>query len=591
MAANTSLSLASLDFEGILTAQKTFMQSQSAFKDYNFEGSNMRALLAVQAYNTFLMSFYYNMVAAERFNDSAQLRDSIVSHAKELNYLPRSAQSATTTLNITFPTSGISTLEIPKGTEFSALNATGNHKFVTDRASIYKSSNNYFNITNLTIYEGSYFNESFVIDTSLETQKFILSNPNIDISSINVYVNDGVSNTPYIQATTLYGIGANSNIFFIEATSDYRYELKFGNGIFGTQPINGAVVTANYRICTGADGNGMNNFILSSDLGTINGGSILSPIKITPTSVTDGGAPAETIESIRYMSPRHYQTQSRAITPSDYETMITEAFPNVKSVHVYGGEDISGSVEYGRVYIVSSTVSGNPLSITDKNTVKGYISNKNSLGIEPILVDPEYVYLILNVNTHVNFNSSSLTIPLIHTLVSSGIEYFNTTYLQRFNNAFRFSKFVTYLNSLDPSILSNEVNVKLQKNISPPLDVDYSNNVNFLNPLLPGIKSTSFVSNGKEYYFTDSIPGRINNGSQLFLFENNPNNTVPSYSVIGSVNYLSGIININSISISSFLNFDGVVFTATPVNQDIYSKANNILEVDLLKYTVNVTSE
>jgi len=591
LAANTSLSLASLDFEGILTAQKTFMQSQSAFKDYNFDGSNMRALLAVQAYNTYLMSFYYNMVAAERFNDSAQLRDSIVSHAKELNYLPRSAKSATTNLNLTFPTSGISTLEVPKGTQFSGLNTTGNHKFVTDRNNIYKSSNNFFAITDLAVYEGSYFKESYVVDTASETQRFVLSNKNIDVASITVTVNDGISNIVYLQATTLYSIGADSKIFFLEATSDYRYELKFGNGIFGFSPIHGAVITAEYRVCTGADGNGMKTFILDSELGTPNGGTVLSPLTISASSTTEGGAAAETLESIRYMSPRHYQTQSRAIIPEDYETLITEAFPNVKSVHVYGGEEIDGSVEYGRVYIVASSISGNPISNVDKSSIKAYVSNKNSLGIQPILIDPDYLALKLYINTHVNLNNTNLTIPMIKTLIASGVAYFNNTHLQRFHSAFRFSKFVTYLNTLDPSIISNEVTVRLQKNISPPLNVIYSNSVSFLNKILPGIISSYFVAKAKEWYFTDTVQGITNPGSNLYLVENNPNNATPNYTVMGSINYETGLLNINALEITDFLGHNGVVFTVIPANQDVYSKANNILEIDVLNFTVDVTSE
>jgi hypothetical protein len=591
LAANNSLSLASLDMDGILTAQKAFMRSQSAFKDYDFDGSNINALLTVQSYNTFMLGFYLNMVAAERFNDSAQLRDSVVSHAKELNYTPRSATSAQTILNISFPTTSITTLELPKGTQFSGLNATGNHRFVTDRASIYKSSNNFFNITNLPVYEGSYFTETFIMDTGIENQQFLLNNKMIDINSITITVFDGTNTVEYKRATTLYSLGPNSPVFFVQATSDYLYELVFGDGIFGQRPVNGAAITAQYRVTTGLDGNGIDTFLLNSDIGFDNGGLVLSPIVITSSAKADGGSSAEDIESIRYMAPRHYQTQDRAITTIDYETIVIEKFPNVKSIHVYGGEEVTGSVEYGRVFMAASTVTGNPLSLVDKDSIKAYISDKNSLGIGPVLVDPDYIDLSLAINTHVNFRNSTLTIPMIETLITAGVNYFNTAYLQRFSTAFRQSKFVAYLNSLDDSILSNELTIQISKTVSPPLNVTYTMALKFLNKIKTGVTSSNFVSGGKEWFITDTVSGVTNGNTSLYLLENNPSNVTPNYSIIGTINYDTGSIDIAALNISSFLKTDGVVFTATPYNQDVYSKANDIIEVDFTKLSVGVTSD
>jgi hypothetical protein len=591
LAANNSLSLASLDFDGILTAQKAFMRSQSAFKDYDFDGSNINALLTVQSYNTFMLGFYLNMVAAERFNDSAQLRDSVVSHAKELNYTPRSATSAQTTLDISFPTSGITTLEIPKGTQFSGLNATGNHRFVTDRNSIYKSSNNFFRITDLPVFEGSYFTESYILDSSIENQQFLMNNKNIDINSVTVTVTDGSSTTEYKRATTLYSLGPDSPVFFIQASSNYLYELVFGDGIFGKRPVNGATITAQYRVTTGPDGNDIDTFLMNSDLGFQNGGLILSPVVITSSAKTDGGANAEDIESIRYMAPRHYQTQDRAITTIDYETVILEKFPNVKSIHVYGGEEVTGSVEYGRVFMAASTVTGNPLSLVDKESIKTYISDKNSLGIGPVLVDPDYIDLSLNINTHVDFRNSTLTLPMIQTLITAGVNFYNTTYLQRFNTAFRQSKFVAYLNSLDAAILSNEITVRISKTLSPPLNTSYAMSIKFLNRIKTGVSSTYFVSGGKEWSITDTITGVTNPGNSLYLLENNPSNITPNYSTIGTINYDNGLLDVAALNITSFLSSDGVTFTATPFNQDIYAKANDIIEVDFTKLNVDITSD
>ncbi len=592
MAANSALSLASLDFDGIFAAQKAFLASQSRFKDYNFDGANMTTLLSVLAHNTWLNSFYYNMVTAERFVDSAQLRDSIVSHAKELNYTPRSAHSATAFLNLTFPTTGITTLEIPKGTQFTALNATGNHKFVTSKNAIYKTSNNYFSISELPVYEGFYFTETFLRDGTLDEQRFLLSNPSIDIDSVTITVDEGFGPVEYTRATTLYSVGPESKIFFLQSTSDYKYELIFGNNIFGKSPPNAATIAATYRVTTGADGNGMESFTLDSDIGTSNGGRILTPLVIEATDVSDGGADPESLESIRYMSPRHYQTQSRAIVTSDYETLVLEAFPIVKDMHVYGGEDVPDEVVYGKVFLVASTVSGNPLSTVDKNSIKAYISNKNSLGLTPVMVDPDYLELALTIKVHVDFRNTTLTIPGIKALVSAGVESFNISNLQKFDKAFRQSTFTAYLNTLDSCILSTEVTRIVKKTVSPPLDTPYSNKVRYGNEIRPEqVTSTFFVAGGKEWSITDAVDGVTNNGSQLFLLENNPANINPNYSVIGSISYTTGALDIGSLTVTSFLGNHGIVFSANPVSQDVYATGSDVIELDTAAYTVEVVSD
>lgn len=592
MAANSSLSLTSLDFDGIYSAQKAFLQSQSRFKDYNFDGSNMSAILAVLAHNTWLNAWYLNMAMGERWNDSAQLRNSLVSHAKELNYTPRSATSASAELDVSFPTSGITTLEVPKGTQFSALNASGNHKFVTDRAYIYKSSNNYFSITGLKVYEGFYFNESFVVDNSIEGQTFLLSNPSIDTSSLTVQVSDGISNTEYTSASTLYSLGPDSTIFFIQATADEKYEIIFGNGIFGKLPPNGSTITATYRVCTGSDGNDMTSFVMDSDLGNLNGGQMLSPVSVAAAAASEGGSDAETLESIRFMSPRHYQTQERAVVGSDYETMILERFPVVKDAHVYGGEEVLGEVQYGRVFIVCSSTSGNPVSNSDKSSILQYINDKNTLGITPVMIDPDFLKLRLAVTTHVNFRNSTRTIPQIKALVSAGIDAWNVSNLQKFEGVFRQSVFAAFLNSLDQYILSNEVTRQIVKTITPPLNTAYAIKVRFNNEIRPGyLTSSYFVSGGKEWSITDTVTGITNNGSTLYMLENNPLNVTPNYTTIGSINYTTGALDIASINVTSFLDTAGIEFIATPVNQDVYSRGNDVLEIDTLNYTVDIVSD
>jgi len=305
--ANSALVLTSLDFDTLKSQLKTFLQSQSQFKDYDYEGSNMNVLLDVLSYNTYLNSFYLNMMASETFLDTAQLYSSVVSHAKELNYTPRSARSAKATVSCNFITTGISnTFSIPKGTQFSGQNANGSYTFVTDRTQTITSTNNVFSITSLDIYEGSYINETMIVDNTIENQKFVLSNKNIDTSSIVVTVSEdnGSNVNDFLQSDTLYNLNSESQIYFLQSTLDGYYEIVFGDGVFGRVPQNNALILVTYRVCNGSDGNGVTTFFLNKDLGAYNGGN--STAKITPVVTSADGSPIETIESIRFRAPRNY---------------------------------------------------------------------------------------------------------------------------------------------------------------------------------------------------------------------------------------------------------------------------------------------
>lgn len=293
--ANSSISLTSLDFDALKTNLKTYLKSQTVFKDYDFEGANMNVLLDVLSYNTYINSFYLNMVASELFLDSAQIRDSVVSHAKSINYIPDSMKSAKGLVNISFTANGISdTFEIPKGTQFSGKNANGSFVFTTDRNLISTSTTNVFNFANVELYEGTYISESFVVDYNKENQKYILTNSSIDTDSIVVTVleNNAADTNIFMRADNLYDLNDKSNAFFLQASTNNRYEIVFGDGVFGRYPLNNAVVNVSYRITRGTAGSGVSNFFLDKDLGAYNGGT--ASFTITTVSPSSDGAEAET---------------------------------------------------------------------------------------------------------------------------------------------------------------------------------------------------------------------------------------------------------------------------------------------------------
>src|SRR6266566_2009777 len=279
MATNRNLIPSSPDFDDLKAAQRAFLRVQDAFRDYDFEGSNISELIELQSFNTWLNGFWLNMIHSERMLDSAQLRDNIVSIAKDLNYTPRSMHSAAATLNMTFPTTGISLLKVQKGTQFSGTNHNGSFVFVTDKTQTLRSSNGYFSLANLEIFEGHYANESFIMDRSSETQRFVLSDPKIDTDSLAVTVTYGNTvDVEYVRATSLYGLGPTSNVFFLQATSANTYELEFGLDVLGHRPEDGALIKASYRVCSGNLANEVGTFVLDTDIGSLNGGQILSPL-------------------------------------------------------------------------------------------------------------------------------------------------------------------------------------------------------------------------------------------------------------------------------------------------------------------------
>ncbi|NDB29851.1 hypothetical protein EB151_09925, partial [archaeon] len=327
--ANTSIDLVGLDFNSIKTNLKTYLKNNTAFKDVDFEGSNISVLIDLLSYNTYLNSFYTNMVASEMFLDTAALRDSVVSHAKALNYTPRSFVSASANVTISIsPTSSTNSVVIPKGTSFTSRVGSNTFTFTTNENLVLSNPNNNVFTSNLTIYEGSYLTDSFVMNYSNSSQRFVISNPTVDTSSISVTVieDNGDNSINYSKATSLIGMTSVSNNYFIEAAENQQYEIKFGDNVFGRKPKDGSVIVAEYRTSSGELPNGASTF---SNDGNIDGHSNVS---VSTVSNASGGALNEPIESIRYNAPRAFQTQNRAVTASDYETILKSNFSDIQSI-------------------------------------------------------------------------------------------------------------------------------------------------------------------------------------------------------------------------------------------------------------------
>jgi hypothetical protein len=476
--ANTSLSLTALDFDSLKANFKNYLTSQSIFKDYNFEGSNMNVLLDVMSYNTHLNAFYLNMLASEMFLDSAQKYDSVVSHAKELNYVPKSAKSSSATVSINVEYDGGSPLSILKGTRFTGQNSNGSFTFTTDTNQNFVSANNTYSNCVLKIYEGDYFNDTFVMDYTQTSQKFILSNPNIDTDSLSITVIENGVNTHFTPTVSLFETTSSSNVYFLQAAQKGQYEIVFGDGLLGRIPNNLATIVANYRITNGDRSLGISKFVLSSAIG--NPRTVVGPTTTITSAI--GGLPVEGIESIRKLAPKSFSTQQRAVASDDYSSLILDQFRGqVEAVNVYGGELLNPK-QYGRVAVCIKPSGGTIAPNYIKNQVSLYLQKYIALPTRVIITDPDYLYIGINSEVQYNVTGTTKYAYQIEGLINDTIKQYSKAHLETFQGDFRYSQFVAHIDETDTSITSNNTKIVMIKRITPLLNYASSFVLDYNNP-------------------------------------------------------------------------------------------------------------
>lgn len=586
------LPVSQLDFTSLRENLKTYLQGQDRFKDYDFEGSNLSVLLDILAFNTYQNAFYLNMIGNEMFLDTATLRDSVVSHAKELNYVPRSYTSAAATVrvNVAVTNNAIFNVTIPQGYKFTSTSAQRNFTFSTSEPAIVtRNSNNQF-VKDVIVYEGFLLSEKYVVNNSIEDQRFVISNPKVDTDSIEVFVSSDINSnvfTEYTLTSSIFGLSSNSTVYFLQAAENEKYEVLFGDNIISKKPINGNLIRIDYRVSSGSDSNGLNTF---SPQSTIDGFSVTA----STVAAASGGANSESISSIKFNSTKFFQTQDRVVTKEDYKSLIIANFPEIKTISVYGGEEIPDVPQYGRVVISSVTQTGTPITQTTADRVLSFVKSRSPLSINPILVDPDFLNLQASTTVKYNVNQTTLSANQIRSLVSTAIGNYNSSNLIDFNKTFRYSKFVADINTAHPSIVSNETSIVISKTINPLLNENYSETINFGNevrrddynvsrPLTNEftVYSSQITYNSRPAYFGEDGAGG------LFVYELTGTGRSILKTDAGTVDYINGIVNINNIIISDFIG-TGITFYAIPAKQDIRSLRNTVLQIDNLQTVIAV---
>lgn len=592
MATNTSIILSNLDVDTHKNTLAAYLKSQDRFKDYDFDGSNMSVLLEILSLNTFHNAFYLNMIGNEMFLDTAQIRDSVVSHAKELNYTPRSFTSAVANVSIVFTVVGEPnrrSIVIPKGQAFTSrfgskiyTFTTGENIVVTDFVSNTQNDTLIFTGSDISLYEGYYITDTFTYSAQ-NPQRLLISNKNVDTSSISVTVIEdvGASALEYRKATSLFDIDETSRVFFIQGAENNSYEIVFGDGVSGRAPKDNSIITVEYRISNGELPNGCNAFTPDSNID----GITYSNIRVQTGSPAAGGSVSESIESIKYNAPRHFTTQERAVTTEDYENLLKLNFPEINTVTAFGGEDLDPP-QFGRVFVAVDLKEVDGLPEAKKDQYYRFLKPRSPVSIDPVFVNPEYTYIAVNASVNYNVNITRLTSDDIRMIVSSAVLAYAGSNLNNFNRTLRYSKLVQSIDSSQQSIISNETSIRIVKVLKPVLGIASTFDVNFNVALDKGpasvvggyaLQTTQFTYEGQNAVMRDNGLGVIEIISATSL---------QPITTIGTINYESGLVQLSNIIIDAYEG-NGIKFYGVPKNKDV-STVNNVI-LNIIEEDISVT--
>jgi|TARA_R110000822_G_scaffold436_7_gene2043 hypothetical protein len=583
--ANPKTPITELDFDAIKDQFKVYLQTQTQFKDYNFEGSNLSALLDVLAFNSYNNNFYTNMALNEMFLDSAVLKNSIVSHAKELNYIPRSRKSAKAIVDIliTDTTSTESTITIPQYFALSANYQGESYNFVTNESyTARRTEVGKYVAQNVELFEGemlvSFQKEGFIVDADGVLRVF-LTNNEVDTDSIVVFVDAEATDDQNIfsRANTIYGVKPTDKVFYLEPYLDEKYSIYFGKNQFGLQPEEYEDVRVRYRICSGTEPNGANTF----GNGFIGENGVVSA---TVVQAASGGQERESMESIRYFAPKSLQVQERAVTTKDYEVLLQQAFPEITAVSAYGGEQLDPP-QFGRVAI-SVFLNDNTriISSTLSNSYLGYLKERAPLGIEPIFKQTEFVYADMTVSVNYSKKNTEKSASDIEALVRAAIQKYSDDNLEAFDRTLRSSKLSAIVDALDSGILSNEISAVPIIEYSPPLNFNTNPTFRFETSLVrpynyqavngfanfkPAVKSSPFDIDGSCVFFQDD-----GNGNIMIITDDvvNPQIINPT---AGTVDYTKGEVKLTNFKVEAFTG-SAIKVTAKTIDNDIKSPQGRV---------------
>ena len=595
--ASNKLTITDLEFDDIKSNLKSYLSAQSQFADYDFAGSGMDVLLDVLAYNTHYMGYYANMAVNEMFIDSASLRESVVSHAKHLNVIPASVTASTAYLDMTFTPSGSPlSLSIAKNTKFTTSISGRSYTFTTTaNKTIYPIAGTY-SVTNLPIREGTIVNKKYTVNLADTTQRFVVPNRNVDISTITVQVQNSSSDTAVTtwtnaNALDVTTIASTQKVFWIQEVEEQKYEILFGDGAVGAQLADANIIFIEYLVTSGLASNKANSF---TAVGTVAGLSSAN-YTLTVASAASGGAEIESVASLKTNAPKLYQAQKRATTKEDYKAILLGERSDIESITVYGGEDASPAV-YGKVYIAVKPNGNTAFSAATKDAIKTSILKKtNVVTVTPEIVDPIFYYLLID--TTINYDPVTLLTneDTLKSLISSTITNYFSTSLQKFDNKFRYSKLAGVIDDTNSSIRNSKTSIRYQMQIAPmTLAVAATYTMEFNTTLAEGtLTSTAFTaSDGYTYTLFDDSLGVVKLIRSTYtsatdsIAVDNPvayMTLVDGSQNLGTIDYTTGKVVLNNFTphtISDGKTYIKMIVTPGINNQDITPLREQIITTD-----------
>ena len=601
------VNFANLDFNQIKSTLREYLRNNSNFTDYDFEGSNLSSILDVLAYNTYIASYNANMASNECFIDSATLRENVVALARNIGYTPRSRTASAATISFFVDTDGITpaptSITLNRGPVATSNGTFGGESYIfslLDDVTV-PVVNGIASFDLLTIYEGSYLTETYTYSSRNPNQRFLINNVGADSNSIRVRVgtNSSTSKQTYTKQDSLFDIDGDSRVYFLQEVEDERYELIFGDGVFGRALSEGNEIEITYLTTSGGSSNGVDNFGFNGRMTYVRNGityTISQGVSLITTDISsDGGDVIEKVDSIKKFAPRIYASQNRALTANDYETLIpAKIYPETESISVFGGEELIPP-QYGKVFISIKPRSGEFLPNLIKENIKRDLKKYAVAGIVPEILDLKYLYLEVTSNIYYNTNQA-LSANEISTIVQNNVEaYADSSELNKYGARFKYSKFLKIIDDSHEAITSNITSVAMRRDVRAALNTLAEYSIGFGNQFhiarMSGynIRSSAFrVAGITQNVYIGDIPNTNRENGTLFLFTlDNPASRNPTIvrRNVGRIDYIKGIVTLNPINIQSTQKvIDGqsvIQVVATPQSNDVIGLQDLYLQLDV----------
>ncbi len=610
------VNFSNLDFDQIKASIQDYLRANSNFTDYDFEGSNLSTIIDTLAYNTYITSYNTNMVTNEVFIDSATLRENVVSLARNVGYLPRSRKASVSNISFTVDVSNTSATMVTLKAGIvgvSSKSARGKDNFtfsIPNDITVPVDSNGQATFNNIDVYEGSYLFQTFTVSSRNQTQKFILPNSGIDTSLLRVTVKESENSTVtriFNQFDSLFGVGPETPIYYLQEIDSERYEVMFGDGVFGVALQEPNFIEVKYISCSGAEGNGISSLRFAGTLRDNNDNSITAGVSLLSVNEQSyGGSSIESVESVKKYATQIYSSQNRAVTASDFEAIVPTIYPETESISAFGGEELTPP-QYGKVYVSIKPTNGVFLSSAIKENIKRQINKYSVAGIITEIVDLKYLYVETESQVYYNSNMAPNASFVSSLVTQNSDRYANSTELNKFGARFKYSKFQRIVDESHESITSNITVVDIRRDMEATMnqfteyEICFGNRFQINNhghgthngSIGYNIRSSGFKISGitDTVYLGDNPNFDLKTGT-IFLFKlNSPTEPVVLRRSVGTIDYMKGEIKLNPINIIQTDVFRGtniVEISATPFSNDVIGLQDLYLQLDTFNMRVNM---